>query len=76
VATSGRHIVETGGQTDVVMKLFGPNSQTSLIAEDDDDGVGLNSRIAISLIPGQYFAQIRHYNKAGGTGTYTIKVKR
>jgi hypothetical protein len=76
VTTSGAHIVETGGQTDVVMKLFGPNSQTSLIAEDDDDGVGLNSRIAISLTPGQYFTQIRHFNKAGGSGSYTIKVEK
>jgi hypothetical protein len=76
VKISGRHIIQTGGQTDVVMKLFGPNSQTSLIAEDDDGGVGLNSRIAANLIPGQYFAQVRHYNTAGGTGSYSIKVNR
>ena len=54
---TGRHVIETSGQTDVVMKLFGPNSQTSLAAEDDDGGVGLNSRIAARLIPGQYFVQ-------------------
>ncbi|MGZ8365971.1 MAG: M12 family metallopeptidase [Nitrospira sp.] len=76
VKTSGRHVIETGGQTDVMMKLFGPNSQTRLIAEDDDAGVGLNARISVSLIPGQYFAQVRHYNKAGGTGSYSIRVKR
>jgi len=76
VKTSGRHVIETGGQTDVVMKLFGPNSQTKLLAEDDDAGVGLNARIAVSLIPGQYFAQVRHYNKARGTGSYSIKVSR
>lgn len=76
VNTSGRHVIETGGQTDVVMKLFGPNSQTSLIAEDDDAGVGLNARIVRNLIAGQYFAQIRHYNKARGTGSYTIKVNQ
>lgn len=72
--TSGRHIIETGGQTDVVMKLFGPNSQTALIAEDDDGGAGLNSRIVADLIPGQYFVQIRHFNTARGTGSYTIGV--
>lgn len=74
VATAGRYVIETGGQTDVVMKLFGPNSATKLIAEDDDGGAGLNSRIAANLAPGQYFAQIRHYNKSKGTGSYTIQV--
>jgi hypothetical protein len=73
---SGRHIVETGGQTDVVMKLFGPNSQTSLIAEDDDGGVGLNSKIVTNLIPGKYFVQVRHYNKERGTGSYTVRVRK
>lgn len=75
-AETGRHVIETGGQTDVVMKLFGPNSQTSLIAEDDDGGIGLNSRIAIDLVPGQYFVQIRHYNRERGTGNYTVGVSR
>jgi len=72
----GRHIIETGGQTDVVMKLFGPNSQTNLIAEDDDTGIGLNARIVADLVPGQYFVQIRHFNKTGGVGSYSIRVKR
>jgi Astacin (Peptidase family M12A)/Bacterial pre-peptidase C-terminal domain len=76
VTSGGRHTIETDGQTDVVMKLFGPNSQTSLIAEDDDGGLGLNSRIVADIIPGQYFVSIRHFNKAGGTGSYSIKVSR
>ncbi|MCI0419679.1 MAG: M12 family metallopeptidase [Acidobacteria bacterium] len=75
-ATRGRHVVETSGQTDVVMKLFGPNSQTSLIAEDDDGGAGLNSRIVADLLPGEYFVQIRHYNRARGTGSYGVRVRR
>jgi astacin (peptidase family M12A) len=75
VTKRGRHIIETGGQTDVVMKLFGPNSQTNLIAEDDDGGVGRNARIAVRLIPGQYFVQIRHFNTASGTGSYSIRVR-
>jgi Astacin (Peptidase family M12A)/Bacterial pre-peptidase C-terminal domain len=74
VASAGNYVIETGGETDVVMKLFGPNSQTVLIATDDDGGTGLNSRIAATLNPGQYFAQIRHYNKANGTGAYTIRL--
>lgn len=76
VTSAGRHVIQTGGQTDVMMKLFGPNSQTSLLAEDDDGGVGLNARIAADLISGQYFAQIRHFNKARGTGSYSIRVNR
>jgi hypothetical protein len=74
-ARSGPYIVETGGRIDVVMKLFGPDSQTALIAEDDDSGVGLNSKIATELSPGQYVVQIRHFNKALGTGPYSIGVK-
>jgi hypothetical protein len=58
------------------MKLFGPNSETALIAEDDDSGLETNARIARSLIAGRYFVQIRHYNQQGGTGKYTIKVTR
>jgi len=75
VTRASRHIIETGGQTDVVMKLFGPNSQTNLIAEDDDGGAGRNARIAVRLIPGRYFVQIRHFNTARGTGSYSISVK-
>ncbi len=74
MTTEGRHIIETGGETDVLMKLFGPDSQTRLIAEDDDGGAGFNSRIVADLIPGQYFAQVRHYNKTSGTGSYSIRV--
>ena len=74
--TDGRYTIETGGQTDVVMKLFGPDSKTSLIAEDDDGGTGYNSKIAADLRPGEYFVQIRHYNTAAGTGDYSIKVSK
>lgn len=76
VKIGGRHTIGTTGHTDVYLKLFGPTSPTSLIAEDDDSGVGFNARIIADLIPGQYFAQIRHYNKASGTGSYRIGVTR
>jgi hypothetical protein len=76
VKTGGRHIIATTGNTDVVMKLFGPGSKTALIAEDDDGGTGTNARIVADLIPGQYFVQIRHFNKASGTGTYKISVRK
>ena len=74
--TADRYTIETGGQTDVVMKLFGPGKITDLIAEDDDGGVGRNSRIVADLNPGEYFVQIRHYNTSGGTGDYEIKVSK
>ncbi len=76
VTAGGRHVIDTRGPTDVVMKLFGPNSQTALIAEDDDSGVDTNARIAADLIAGGYFVQVRHYNRASGMGNYTIKVRR
>lgn len=75
VTRRGRYVIETGGQTDVVMKLFGPGSQTNLIAEDDDGGAGLNARISARLIAGEYFVQIRHFNTASGTGSYSISVR-
>jgi hypothetical protein len=74
VAKAGRYVIDTKGNTDVVMKLFGPNSKTNLIAEDDDSGVDTNARIVASLIPGEYFVQIRHWNRQGGTGNYSIAV--
>ena len=76
VATGGSHVIDTKGPTDVVMRLFGPNSHTNVIAEDDDSGEGTNARIAASLVPGLYYAQVRHYNRAGGKGDYTIRVRR
>ena len=30
---------------------------------------------AAGLIAGQYWAQVRHYNRASGMGNYTIKVR-
>ena len=47
-AADGRYVIDTSGPTDVVMKLFGPNSETALIAEDDDSGIDSNARIAAS----------------------------
>jgi Astacin (Peptidase family M12A) len=72
----GRYIIDTRGPTDVVMKLFGPNSPTALIAEDDDSGYAANARIAAALLPGDYWVQVRHYNRESGVGNYTVKVRR
>ena len=74
--SEGRYVIDTLGRTDVVMKLFGPDNETALIAEDDDSGVGTNARISVELIPGSYYVQVRHYSRKSGTGDYTIKVVR
>ena len=75
-AADGRYVIDTLGQTDVVMKLFGPNSETSLIVEDDDSGLDTNARIAEDLIAGEYFVQVRHYSRQSGIGKYSIKVRK
>lgn len=71
----GAYVIETRGQTDIYMKLFGPNSPTALLEEDDDSGYGLNPRIAARLLKGDYFVQVRHFDRSG-TGQYGITVKR
>jgi hypothetical protein len=73
-ASDGKYVIDTRGPTDVVMKLYGPNSETALIAEDDDSGIDTNAKISASLIAGEYFVQVRHYNRASGMGNYSIKV--
>lgn len=76
VKTPAKYVIDTTGPTDVVMKLFGPNSKTALIAEDDDGGLATNARISRQLVPGEYLVQIRHYNKTSGKGKYAIGVRR
>jgi Bacterial pre-peptidase C-terminal domain/Astacin (Peptidase family M12A) len=75
VTKNGRYVIQTGGKSDVVLKLFGPDSETSLIAEDDDSGVASNARISAALVPGEYLAQVRHV-KPSATGAYTLRVDR
>ena len=76
VAEAGRHLIDTRGPTDVVMKLFGPDQPTALIAEDDDSGVAYNARLAVDLWPGRHWVQVRHYNRASGVGDYSVRVRR
>lgn len=76
VGVDGDYVADTRGPTDLVMKLFGPDSQTALIAEDDDSGVDLNARIAARLSPGTYYLQVRHYNRRAGVGKYSIRVRK
>ena len=72
VSQHGRYVLETSGQTDVVMVLLGPNNRTDVIAEDDDNGQDYNARIVTDLGPGTYYARVRHYWPTG-SGEYEIK---
>jgi hypothetical protein len=73
VERAGRYLIETTGSADLFMTLFGPNSTTQKLAEDDDSGVDTNPQIAASLQPGRYYARVRHYNPSQ-TGSYEIRV--
>jgi hypothetical protein len=71
----GRFVIETQGPTDVHLGLFGPDSRTRLVAEDDDSGVSLNARVEPLLMAGRYFVRVRH-TRPTGTGGYRISVRR
>jgi len=75
VTNPGSHVIETTGSTDLIASLFGPNSPSNLMAEDDDSGPGLNPRIVAHLGVGTYRVMVRHYSPSG-TGGYKIRVRR
>jgi tyrosinase len=73
--TAANYTIETSGATDTFLSLFGPNSQTTRLAVDDDSGPGANSRVVIDLNPGVYVVRVRHFSP-NGTGNYGISVQR
>lgn len=73
VNTAGRYTIETGGNTDVFMGLYGPDDRLRQIASDDDSGKGLNARISKELQAGTYFVRVRHF-RPRSTGAYTLEV--
>jgi hypothetical protein len=75
VATAGEHIIETSGSIDTFLTLFGPNSDTNRIAEDDDSGPSTLSRIRGFLAVGTYFARVGHFSPTK-TGAYGVRVQR
>jgi hypothetical protein len=75
VAELGQYVLETRGDTDVVMALYGPDDITNMIATDDDSGLSLNAKIAMALAPGDYLVRLRHYS-ATGQGDYSIQLTR
>lgn len=73
--SQGNYVIETSGPTDTFLTLFGPNSQTAQIAQNDDAGFRFNARITASLAGGEYFVRVRHFSSLG-TGPYQISVRR
>ena len=71
----GRYALETYGRTNVTMSLHGPNSETALLAADDDSGVRFNARIERDLGPGTYVVHVRH-QRSTGTGRYRLSITR
>ena len=74
VTAPGTYAIETSGPTDTFMSLFGPDNDTTLIEEDDDDGLGRLSLVKRVLVAGKYFVKVRHWSDRS-TGPYGISVK-
>jgi hypothetical protein len=75
VETAGPYTIETTGNTDTFVSLFGPNNEARLIAEDDDSGPGNLSRLTQNLAAGNYFLRVRLFS-ASSTGPYGVSVRK
>jgi astacin (peptidase family M12A) len=75
VPAAATHVMTTEGPSDTILTLHGPNDAGAVLAWDDDRGQGRNARIVRKLQPGSYWLSVRHKNP-GGTGQYTIGVKK
>ena len=73
VAVPGVYQLETGGETDVVLSLFGPNDPSRFVSQDDDSGQRFNARIVKYLRSGEYMVRIRHFSQTR-TGKYSVGV--
>jgi len=75
VETAGKYSIQTSGNTDTFVSLFGPNNESKLIAEDDDSGPGNLSLLTQNLTPGRYFVRVRLFS-ASSTGPYGVSVRK
>lgn len=75
IPEDGHYVIETEGETDVLMSLFGPNNPKVLVAEDDDSGQDRNAKIITQLSAGEYSLEVQHYFPTG-TGLYRISARR
>lgn len=74
VADADTFTLETSGDTDVVMALYGPDDNTFLVRSNDDSGVGWNAKIVEHLAPGDYFVRIHHYSDQR-SGAYSLSLR-
>lgn len=75
VTDTGVYILQTLGTTDMYMTLFGPDSTTTKVAENDDAGAGRNAQIMAELEPGEYLLQVRHFSEES-IGDYRVLVAK
>lgn len=73
ISSASEVIIETSGQSDTVITLYGPDDSNQEIVSDDDGGDGLSSRIVMNLASGRYFIRVRLYSP-NATGSYSIRV--
>jgi hypothetical protein len=74
VTTAGTHTVETSGTPDTFVMIFGPDSETRLVAADDESGPGNLSSLTQKLTAGQYFVRVRQFSRSS-TGPYGISLR-
>jgi hypothetical protein len=75
VKDGGFHRFETTGPTPVVLRLFGPDSTTAMIAQTNNVGTDLNALIMMALNPGTYYLHVTHAITTG-TGEYSLRAAR
>lgn len=61
ITEPGAYIVETHGEADLVMALFGPDDRDARIGGDDDSGRDYNARIGTVLGEGSYWLRVWHF---------------
>lgn len=74
-ATTSTYQVATlpGTLADNYLRLYGPDSATTLVAQDHNSGPSHTARVALTLRPGAYLVTTQAY-AAAATGSYTIQV--
>lgn len=74
ISRAGAYRIETFGNLDTVIALYGPDSEQRMVAKDDDGGASKNARISAILQPGRYSLRVRHFSQRG-VGAYEIGLR-
>jgi len=75
ITQTGNYIIDTraGTLTDTFATLYGPNSRSQFVEEDNDDGDGQCAKITRLLTAGTYYLAVRA-NVPTAVGTYQARV--